>query len=218
MNFRALRIVLWAGVAIAAGIVLWQTQVSRPPSEPQMETQVAAVKNPYFTLTGSDGAPVDTSALGNTHQLVYFGFTYCPDVCPISARKMVTADVLYQLKRADVPLRTVFVSFDTERDTADVLAEYEKNLTLSVLEDFAGTDGAGVTLDLMALTGSAEDMDAAMAEFPTFVTQVNDPDMPDGYTFTHTDIIYWVRPDGSVELFSARHSADDIAATLAAWS
>lgn len=218
MNFRVLQIVLWALVAVAGGYFLFTKDGGPSRGTEPAPAQVASVDNPYVKLLNTSGETVDTKAFDGAHQLLYFGFTYCPDVCPIGVRKMVTASALYQLANTHIPLKTYFASFDVERDTADVLAEYEANIAEAVASDFSDSEQAALALELIALTGDQAAMDAALGQFPVYVAQVTDPDQPDGYTYTHTDIIYWVQPGGTVRLLSARHSAADIAKMLQAWS
>ncbi|MEO0413038.1 MAG: SCO family protein [Pseudomonadota bacterium] len=218
MNFRLVQIILWAAVALVGGYFLLGGQGEAPQS-PEVETaQTFSVANPYIGLTGTDGAPVNTKDFKDQHQLLYFGFTYCPDVCPIGVRKMVTADALYQLDGGTVPLKTLFASFDVARDTAEVLSAYETNLSEGITSEFEPGERAAIDLNLIALTGDDTAMDKALEAYPVFVNQITDPDQPDGYTYSHTDIIYWVQPGGTVKFLSARYSARDIADMLKAWS
>ncbi|MEM7569661.1 MAG: SCO family protein [Pseudomonadota bacterium] len=212
MNFRVVQIGLWVIVALAGAYVFFLRE-----DAPDVPTaQSFQVGDPYVALTGSDGSPINTADFASEHQLLYFGFTYCPDVCPIGVRKMVTAQALYQLSGAQAPLKVVFTSFDTARDTVDILAQYETNIEESVASDFTEEEQAKLQLKLTTLTGTESEMDKALSQYPVFVNQITDPDQPDGYTYTHTDIIYWIQPGGTVKILSARHSAQDIADMLAA--
>ncbi|TVR43087.1 MAG: SCO family protein [Planctomycetota bacterium] len=77
---------------------------------------------PAFTLVDSQGEVVDQTQLQNATTLLYFGFTFCPDVCPSSLRSI--ADALNLLGADSNGVQVWFVSVDPERDTPEVLQEY----------------------------------------------------------------------------------------------
>lgn len=112
-------IALVFGVAIA---LAWRGG-DRIPTEAGVLWPPAA-SLPEFSLTDHTGAAFDrTRLLGGWH-LVFFGYTHCPDVCPVTLG--VLRDIAARLERepAALPLRFVFVSVDPGRDTPEVLRDY----------------------------------------------------------------------------------------------
>lgn len=81
-TLRQVRIVLWMAAGVAAvpgGLVLWRTATA--PAEPVITvTGEAAITNAY-TLTDHTGRPVTADSFAGRWQLIFFGFTYCPDIC-----------------------------------------------------------------------------------------------------------------------------------------
>jgi len=154
-----------------------------------------------FTLVDETGAIVtDADLIGKPH-LVYFGFAYCPDICPTSLQKMGAAQQL--MGRAGDDIGYVLMTVDPERDTVDQIAQY-------------------VTADpfpkgLRGFTGTIDQVETAKAAYK--VTSVKrsmdggvvDPSSTD-YTVDHSDIIYFMGADGKfVDFFSSRSTPQDIA-------
>lgn len=220
MNLRYLRLVLWATVAVVSGWFVLQRMAPGNGTQTNL-TRAGAdlnVKDPYLTLIGPDGAAFETKSFKGAHQLVYFGFTFCPDVCPISARKMLVAEALYNQTSGALPAHSLFITIDPERDTSNIMGIYAENLVEDVLQDFPEDTRAAIAPDLTALTGSRMQIDAATQTYRVYAEKVEELEAPDAYRFNHTDLIYWVRPDGRVQFFSPRQSASDIAAALRAAS
>ncbi|NIL95405.1 MAG: hypothetical protein GTO71_13435 [Woeseiaceae bacterium] len=126
MNPRKIFIATVAIVAIAVGAWL-SYQVASPPRA--QSTRAATLLNganalPEFTLVDHTGAPVGADVFTGQWDLVFFGFTHCPDVCPLTLQ--VLASARQQLADSGFePLpRIVLVSVDPERDTPDKLAQY----------------------------------------------------------------------------------------------
>lgn len=222
MNFRYFRLILWVVIAVVSCWILIGKFITNTPGETTLSAAGVGlqVSEPYLSLTASSGAAFDTASFKGEHQLIYFGFTFCPDVCPISARKMLTADVLYQQLSADVPLHSVFITIDPQRDTPDIMGIFAENLVDDVISDWPVDEQASITLDLTALSGTQAQIDAATLAYRVYAEKVVEGEggAGDAYRFNHTDMIYWVKPSGEVQYFSARQSAQDIAAALKAAS
>lgn len=150
-----------------------------------------------FTLTAHTGQRVSDSDYRGKFMLVFFGFTYCPDVCPTALQTMAAA--LEQLgAKADrvVPL---FITVDPERDTPEQLAQY----VASFSPRFVG------------LTGSRAEIDTVLKEYRVYAQKVEDPKSTAGYTMNHSSIIYVMGPDGSYRShFTHATSADVIVERL----
>ncbi|MEM6682806.1 MAG: SCO family protein [Pseudomonadota bacterium] len=225
MNFGKLRLLLWVLVALGSGFLIVQRLLPTAPQSAQIAQPGTSlpIADPYVTLLDSTAQPFDTASLKSGHQLVYFGFTFCPDVCPISARKMVVAEALYKKAALDMPTLTtpatsLFITIDPERDSPEIMGFYAENLIEDVLDDFSKAERTAVKPDLIGLSGDRTQIDAAIATYLVYADKVVEGSAPDDYRFNHSDLIYWVRPNGAVQFFSPRQSAQDIADAMIAAS
>jgi cytochrome oxidase Cu insertion factor (SCO1/SenC/PrrC family) len=130
-----------------------------------------------FTMTNQDGKRVTDKDFLGRYMLVFFGFTYCPDICPTELQVMTAA--IAELGEAGKAIQPVFVSVDPERDTPANVKAYVENF------------GAG----LMGLTGSADDVAAIAKAYRVFYQKVPGASAAD-YTLDHSSIIYLMGPDG----------------------
>lgn len=132
-----------------------------------------------FTLMASDGEAWTLSAQTDTITVIYFGFTSCPDVCPLTLSELRNA---YEaLGEPADNVQIVMITVDSERDTTDVLANYTR-----VFHD-----------DFVGLTGDADQLEAAYAAFGVTAEQVEIPGSAMGYTVDHSAEVYIIPPDRS---------------------
>jgi protein SCO1/2 len=147
-----------------------------------------------FQLTDFDGQPRRLSDFKGRVVMLYFGFVQCPDVCPTALSR--AAAVKQQLGPAAADLQVIFVTVDPERDTPALLRDYM----------------AAFDPSFLALTGSAEAIQATAAEFRAYYKKV-----PTGSTYTmdHTALSYVFDRQGRIRVV-LRHeqSADDYAADI----
>jgi cytochrome oxidase Cu insertion factor (SCO1/SenC/PrrC family) len=130
-----------------------------------------------FTLTDQDGKPRTEADFRGRLTLVYFGFTYCPDVCPTDLLQIALA--MEQLGPAGEMVQPVFITVDPERDTPEHLKEY-----LSAFHPrFAG------------LTGDAVAVQAAARAYRVYYQKAAFGDGPD-YTVDHSAFMYLMGRDG----------------------
>ena len=107
--------------AAALGAFLWMKGDQVPQLGGSVITGQIAVGGPY-ALTDQDGKPRASTDFGGKYQLIYFGYTFCPDVCPTTLALMAAAlDRLGPDKDRIVP---VFITIDPERDTPDAIKKY----------------------------------------------------------------------------------------------
>jgi cytochrome oxidase Cu insertion factor (SCO1/SenC/PrrC family) len=121
---QSIVILLLGAAALAGGVVLglvWRS--SEPPSIAGFVYPEPKAVSP-FKLTDQRGAPFDLDALKGKWSFVYFGYTYCPDVCPTTLAELNRAQRLLEGKGLDAANQYVFVSVDSQRDTPKRLAEY----------------------------------------------------------------------------------------------
>src|SRR3982751_995601 len=114
-------LILLLVVATAFGGFLWLKGDQVPQLGTNMVSGQIAVGGPY-ALTDQDGKPRASTDFGGKYQLIYFGYTFCPDVCPTTLALMAAAlDRLGADKARIVP---VFITIDPERDTPDAIKKY----------------------------------------------------------------------------------------------
>jgi protein SCO1/2 len=130
-----------------------------------------------FTLIDHTGKRRTDEDFRGKVMLIYFGFTYCPDICPTDLQNIGLA--LDQLGPAADKVQPLFITVDPERDTAEHLKEY-----LSLFHP-----------RIIGLTGDAVAVGAAAEAFKVY--QVRVPGKGDGYTIDHTAFVYLIGPDGS---------------------
>tara|TARA_Y100001970_G_scaffold58566_1_gene74357 strand:- start:5265 stop:5891 length:627 start_codon:yes stop_codon:yes gene_type:complete len=123
----------------------------------------------HFKLRTHDGKIFNT--LNNQDpMLIYFGFTYCPDVCPITLLTM--SNVLDKLENEKIT--PLFITVDPERDSEEVLSDY-----VSAFHD-----------EIIGLTGTVEEINKVTSDWKVYFKKENNINMPDDYTVNHLDIIF----------------------------
>lgn len=171
------RVIAIAGAVLLIGLAfITYQQVSAPPvyhgsvyAEPKPATD--------FTLQ-SDQGPVRLSDLRGQLVLLYFGYTYCPDVCPTTLGNLKKA--FQQAGKAADNFQVVFISVDPRRDTPARLGEYAR---------FFNPEFIGVT-------GSEEDISTITADFGIHY-HLNDSESDTSYTVDHTSVVIVIDPQGN---------------------
>ncbi len=146
-----------------------------------------------FTLTNQDGKRTSLKAFRSKVVVLFFGYTYCPDVCPITMVKMDRAHAA--LGREAASLKTVFVSIDPQRDTPARLKAY--------LANFAG--------NAIALTGSPDQIDRVAALYRVRFEK-NDATPPSQYLIDHTAFLYMLDGQGKVRYVFPPDAAEALVA------
>lgn len=179
MRFRLLGLVIVGLLGGAlAGLLLVPGALDR--LQPQVNVTSfgkAAVGGP-FTLTDHTGRRVTDQDFRGKYMLVYFGFTFCPDVCPSGLQ--VIAAALDQLGPKAEQVTPIFITVDPERDTPEQLAEYVPSFHPR----------------LVGLTGTPEEVQAVAKAYRVYYRKVKDEKSTAEYTVDHTSIIYLMSPEG----------------------
>ncbi len=152
----------------------------------------AAIGGP-FTLVSETGETVTDEQVIDQPSLIYFGYTFCPDVCPLDvARNAVAIDILEESGQIVKP---VFISIDPKRDTPEVVADYTEIMHPRML----------------GLTGSDEQVKVASQAYRTFY-KAHDADDDEFYLVDHSTLSYLVFPDrGFAEFFRRDESPERMA-------
>ena len=181
-------------VTLVSGIASWSFATLPRPAETQI-TFPPEGSSLTFALTAPDGAAVTQQSYRGKWLVIYFGYTFCPDVCPTTM--MEIAGALKALgPRADA-IQAIFITVDPQRDTPNVLNEYLKSFDPR----------------LIGLTGSPAQIAAAAKTFHVFYER---NDTGDGsYLYDHSAFIYLVNPDGKfARAITSEGSSQAIADTL----
>ena len=145
-----------------------------------------------FELVTSAGETVTQDDVITGPTLIYFGYTYCPDVCPFDvARNAAAVEFLEEDGELVTP---VFISVDARRDTLDVVGDYAANFHPRMI----------------GLTGSPEQIKAAADAYRVRFTGENGAG--EDYLMGHTSFSYLMTPDyGFVDFFSSEVGPEDMA-------
>ena len=162
------------GIAVAAGVRLWQEREPAILIQDKGATGAASIGGP-FTLTDQHGVPVSDDQFRGRFMLVYFGYSFCQDICPTDLATMTTA--LDQLGDAGGQVQPIFVTIDPEHDTVERLAEYAPLFHPR----------------LIALTGTPEEISRVAAQYRVYYEKSGSG--PD-YLMDHSGIIYLMDREG----------------------
>ncbi len=194
---------LYAGLAVAAvvgligGSALWVFNArSEDPFAVCRAGQVGggAIGGP-FTLVDEAGATVTDAQVLTKPSLVYFGYTFCPDVCPMdNARNAEAVDILEERGYDVTP---VFISIDPARDTPAVLTDFTENLHPR----------------MVGLTGSPEQVKVASQAYKTYYKA--QPAEDDFYLVDHSTFTYLMLPGtGFAEFYKRESTAEEMAQSV----
>jgi protein SCO1/2 len=172
---RIIRYVAWGAVAVVAaatGYFAWQWQSGSGPTR----LSIASIGGP-FSLTDQKGAAVTDASLKGHPSVMFFGYTYCPDVCPTTLFEM-TAWLDTLGPEAD-KLKVYFVTVDPERDTVEKMAEYLTSFDPRIT----------------GLTGSPEAVAEMTKAYRIYSRKV--PVEGGSYIMDHTASVYLLDKDGA---------------------
>ena len=181
-------------ITLALGIAAWRVGLA---PRGLAGSGVALIGGP-FELTNQDGKRVTDQDFRGRYMLVFFGYTYCPDVCPTTLQLMSQA--LDKLGSQGAGIQPVFISIDPERDTPETLKAYVANFSPR----------------LIGLTGSAGDIAKVARAYRVAYSKVENGG-PKAYLMDHSSIIYMMGPDGAfVKHFTYTTDVDGLAKDIAA--
>lgn len=198
--------VLFAGAALAAlvaGPALWLGMNSGKDVFADCRSSVvaggaASIGGPFSLIDGTGKAVTEAEVItGPT--LIYFGYTFCPDVCPLdSARNAAAVDIL---EKNGILATPVFISVDPKRDTPEVVAEFASNLHPRMI----------------GLTGSDAQVRAASQAYKTYYKA--NYDGTDYYPVDHSVFTYLVMPEiGFLEYFGREVGPEQMAEKVACFA
>lgn len=193
MNFRSLLLSLTLALAACT------------PSADKAEPPLAGARiGGPFTLTDQDGRRVSDRDFAGRYRLMYFGYSFCPDVCPVDLQKLMAGYAALEKSDPGVTAKIapIFVTVDPERDTPAVLKQY-----VSAFHP-----------KLIGLTGTPAEIAAVAKEYAIIYSKVQQPGAS-AYLVDHSRIVYLFGPKGEpIALIPEDGKPDQIAAELKRWA
>ncbi len=149
-----------------------------------------------FELVNQDGETVTQDTYAGQYKLIFFGFTYCPAICPTELQKMkLIMDELGPMADEFTP---IFISVDPERDTPEVIKEYV----------------AQFHPKLIGLTGTLEQIEKVENAYSVYATKVEN-DMMDEYMMDHSAFMYFMDDENNlIDLYPSTDTVDDIVKSI----
>jgi protein SCO1 len=159
---------------IAVGLMIGATSVSLWMTKDGMINRLGelspsagtAAIGGAFSLTDQNGREVKDTDFRGRVMLVFFGFTHCPDICPVTTKNL--SNLMEQLGAKADQVAPIFISVDPERDTPAVMKDYMANFDSR----------------MVALTGSREQVEKAVSAYKVFAAKV-EPKAEDSHDADH---------------------------------
>lgn len=181
-----------AAIAVAALIVWYRIDTSSQAKIAGNTVQPSVKIGGPFTLHDQDGKTFTDADLKGKYALVYFGYTFCPDVCPTELAIVGSALNEVEEKSPELAAKVVpvFISVDPDRDTSDVLKAYVPNFHPRMI----------------GLSGTADQIAKVAKEYRVYYAKGKVA--PDGsYLMDHSSFVYFMGPDGAL-ITMFRHNTD----------
>ncbi len=187
-------------VALVGGGWFFMRAYMNPGAQPQFATVLPSPKElPDFTLIDQEGESFSRASLKDNWNLLFFGFSNCPDICPTTLQLLAAARERMAaggLPESDLP-GIILVSVDPERDKPEVLKSYVANF---------GENIVGLTGDMSELQKLTKQLGIFHAKSSVH---------HGGYDVDHTSAILVINPNAQFQaLFSAPYSVEDLAHDL----
>lgn len=187
-TIRIVRYGLWVAVAVLI-VALGAAYFMRGSGDEPLAA--SSIRGGPFNLVDQNGTPVTEASLKGHPSAMFFGYTFCPDICPTTMYDMT--ELMTELGSDADKLKVYFVTVDPERDTQEVMAEY-----LAAFDPrFTG------------LTGGREEIDRILSGYRVYSRKVERDEGP--YLMDHTASVYLLDTDGALVGTLDYHEATDTA-------
>jgi len=188
---RKLPLLAIAGIVLAVILLATGVLVRERPG-----TTGPSIGGPFALIDG-DGRVVKDSDFHGRYMLVYFGYTFCPDVCPTTLNEVALA--MDKLGPDAARVAPIFITVDPKRDTPAVMKQYVSAFSPA----------------LVGLTGSADAIAQVEKSYRVYASENRTGPGPGDYTVDHSSILYLMNPAGQfIAPIRADESADDMAADI----
>jgi protein SCO1/2 len=184
----------------AAALTLGACGSGAPAAEPPL---AGAAIGGDFALTASDGRTVKWADFAGKYRVVYFGYAFCPDICPTDMQRVAQGLKVLNGEDPDKAgkIQPIFITIDPERDTKEVVGEF----------------AAAFSPDIIGLTGTPDQIAAAAKAFKVFYAK-GEAVPGGGYLVDHSNIVYLFGLDGEpLATLPVDQGADAVAAELDKW-
>ena len=154
---------------------------------------------PGLALTDQDGQAVQLDQLKDKWSLLFFGYTFCPDICPTDLlRNALAAD---ELAENGVDVGQVFVTIDPDRDTPEVVKEFSQS----------------IHPDLIGLTGTPEQIAVVARDYKVYYRKAGED--PEDYLMDHSTFTYLMAPGGEfLEFYGSDVSPEAVADSVSCFA
>jgi protein SCO1/2 len=179
--------ILVALLLLGTGTILWLSGTN----------PVKSMVGGPFALVDGDGRAVTDRDFRGKYMLVYFGYTFCPDVCPTSLNTV--SDALDRLGSKADKIQPLFISVDPARDTPQVVKQY----------------AAAFGPRIKGLTGTPAQIETVGKAYRVYYKEHRTGSGPGDYTMDHSSVLYLMGPDGAfITPVRAEQSGEEMAAVL----
>ncbi|RYE06050.1 MAG: SCO family protein [Rickettsiaceae bacterium] len=179
-------------IAVMSIFVIFTLESKRSLSQAKETDNSTVQVGGDFELIDQDGNIYGSKNLKGKLSLIYFGFTYCPDICPDSLHKLV--NVMQILDKYQIDVVPVFITIDPKRDDPKVLKEYLAHFN----NKFIG------------LTGTTEQIKKVAELFKVYYARANN-DLSSNYMLDHSSFVYLMNKDGRyLKHFSTSSTVQEI--------
>lgn len=201
MNRRAMTIRSALLAAIALPLALAGCGDPAPGQRPTPPLEGATIGGP-FTLTDKTGKTVRWDDFAGKYRIVYFGYTFCPDACPMDMAAMMQGYSSFEKAEPELAakIQPIFISIDPARDTPQVVGEY----------------AAAFSPRLIGLTGTPSQVQDAAKAFSAYYAKGKES--AGGYLMDHSRIAYLMGPKGEpMAMLPIDQGGPAVAVELAKW-
>lgn len=212
---RRLRFMLWGLIAVIVLVLAaafgWQAmqapggKVADTGRHSAIDITGRSTVGAPFALTDQDGRTVKDSDFAGKYRLIYFGYTFCPDICPTDVQKIGL--VMRTLDKADPQLsakvQPIFITIDPERDTPAVLKQF-----VSAFHP-----------RLIGLTGTVPQIAAVAKGYAAFFAKLPPAEPGGSYLMNHAAMIYLMGPQGEPLVIMPREMTEaEMTAEIRKWA
>ena len=177
---------------ILCGTIFYKQTLALPQTQHSKSYKPSYDLGGVFDLTDTNGTTITQEELKNHFSLIYFGYSYCPDICPMGLSCIT--EVLELLKNDKDHVKAYFITIDPKRDTVKSLNVYKENFHPL----------------LTMLTGTEEQIDKAVKAYKVY-RQVSKDKSTTDYLLDHSSLIYVLdRQANVIQVFSHNQNPNDI--------
>ncbi len=195
--------IILCSFCFGALIALWLYALENQPSKVKVETSQTNLIGGPFKLIDQQGQTRTNEDFKGKFMLIYFGYSYCPDVCPTDLQKMARALDIAKPRAGQI--QPIFITVDPERDTPAQLKDYVSNFHPK----------------LIGLTGTLAEIEALKKAYKVYAIKVDENGKPakditgTDYLMDHSPQTFLMGPDGKfLRYFRFKTTAETMAAAM----